>query len=1097
MDETKQSSSEAAEPTEASDQADSIQAAEAAGVIEPEAPKARKKKQEKTQLYPADFDGENQPLQIWRNRRIGVKEVYDEFDRRDSGKERHKGHLHLAGVGSKPAEVMFISPSVFKEEMFSRYNNNPMMLNGAPGNLFRRITSYWGFKEHEWFYTAIVKYFAPNNLRPDAPRLRWSQAALEDEIRTIKPKIIVCLGKIVFDYLWSLSSGKARKFALKDVQGGFFPCEKFDCVLYPMDTIMTALMRPEYIDRFEVDIRNIRFALDDMQGAPTRVKVEQHYVVIDKVEQLANVMAMMKVKNVTRLAVDAEWHGQTWVGGQLRSFQWSWGSGYAAYLKLMDEKQKYCFDKPIEIVQNMLHLVFGDPKVKFIGHNASADMPWMKHWLKIDVYRRFVFDTMYAQHTANEYADLKLERLAVRYTDLGRYDIPLCLWKKDSKFNDENESGYGRVPDRIIIPYGLRDVDATMRSVPHLIRALERDGLIQYYNEFILPFVTDGFFEMMDAGLPINEEQLDDMRTVFTRNEHLLLEEFRKSLVKEADIKLRNLMIMRKGVAQGDNIFLDMLLTFRNAVIPETGAIDTTSPDVKQMVEDFKAHMGVEYTGMGLNFLFHRMEAAAFNINSTDQIKRWLFDVKGLKPLKSTKKDGVQLSWEKVLSYDAAKQLNYSPAADKQTIKVYADKFPIVSQLQELKSVGNIVKAFLKGPDEEGREQGIPKWMQSDGRIHANFALTETARPRAWKPNILNWPKAVTRPIEAAFERIQKAYPAHAEKPSCLRSVVEAPPGWCLIDMDLKTAEVVALAYQSGDENMIKVLTEPDLQFARIDRDNPKKVGRIAFTDSSCYSSEQKDNGLLLSPDDARILRREDGSIIYPKRDLHWEMAESVAGQPREKLDERLFRDGVGKVGNFSIPYGATATLLERLVEVNTGRKPDEGTGDKMIEAFKTRYPQADAFQQALEKTVEKPGYWRSLSGRMRHFKYSALDEIHDFSDYHRSGILSPLARQARNFPCQELVAATTGKALLMFIEERRQLGLKSRVGILLYDAIMAMAPLEEAKVTAALLKSCLTDRVPWTVKGRTFNFEVDVSYGFRWGMKPNADEKKLLAQYI
>jgi hypothetical protein len=61
----------------------------------------------------------------------------------------------------------------------------------------------------------------------------------------------------------------------------------------------------------------------------------------------------------------------------------------------------------------------------------------------------------------------------------------------------------------------------------------------------------------------------------------------------------------------------------------------------------------------------------------------------------------------------------------------------------------------------------------------------------------------------------------------------------------------------------------------------------------------------------------------------------------------------------------------------------------------------------------------------------------------------------------------------------------------------MAMAPLEEAKVTAALLKSCLTDRVPWTVKGRTFNFEVDVSYGFRWGMKPNADEKKLLAQYI
>jgi hypothetical protein len=76
----------------------------------------------------------------------------------------------LAGVGAKPAEVMFISPSVFREEMQSRYNNNPMMLNGAPGNLFRRIDILLHkFLDHEWFYTALVKYFAPNNLRPDAP----------------------------------------------------------------------------------------------------------------------------------------------------------------------------------------------------------------------------------------------------------------------------------------------------------------------------------------------------------------------------------------------------------------------------------------------------------------------------------------------------------------------------------------------------------------------------------------------------------------------------------------------------------------------------------------------------------------------------------------------------------------------------------------------------------------------------------------------------------------------------------------------------------------------------------------------------------------
>jgi hypothetical protein len=76
--------------------------------------------------------------------------------------------------------------------------------------------------------------------------------------------------------------------------------------------------------------------------------------------------------------------------------------------------------------------------------------------------------------------------------------------------------------------------------------------------------------------------------------------------------------------------------------------------------------------------------------------------------------------------------------------------------------------------------------------------------------------ESVTKPIEAAFARVQAAFPEHRDKPSSLRSCVEAPPGWVTIDMDLKTAEVVALAHYANDRNLIRVLTERDVQFARI-----------------------------------------------------------------------------------------------------------------------------------------------------------------------------------------------------------------------------------------------------------------------------------------
>jgi len=933
---------------------------------------------------------------------------------------------------------------------------------------------------------------------------------LKDEIETIKPKLIVCLGKTAFDVLFKL------KLKMKDIQGGFFDCPEFGCALFPMDSLLTPLMKPEFLERQIVDLKEVKKFLDEIKGI-SRIKVATEYTTIDTSEKLQNLMTYLgdevKSDRLHMASIDSEWHGQTAWSGQLRAFQMSWKPGKAAYVRLtapVNGKSIYVMDQPLPVIREIIKPVMNNPALKWIGHNAHADMAWMDQHLELDVFDRFGFDTMFAQQLLNEYADLKLERCSVQYTDLGRYDIDLLLWKKKTKFDEEDNEGYGLVPDEILIPYACRDVDCTIRIYPILMKQLIQQKLSTYYFNYTLPFVTNGFYELMSTGIPIEKEYLDEMREMFTHHGAVLLTEFRKTVKQEANVLLHSALRERSVTLygspdQGTKAFFEMSKLARRG--------SEVEKELRQQLQSF-ASDSTEFAQL-LPLYMHWRECDQFNISSTDHLRRWLYDVKKFRPIKTTKKDGIQMAWDKVMNLTPDKRRQYTPAADKQTIKVFAARDPLVAQIEELKAVQNITKIFLKGPDEEGREQGLHKWIQPDGRIHTNWALAETSRTRTWKPNILNWPKAITKPIEKAFERINilvadtkrkelqlrnasdeevaKAVNELITRPISLRSAAKAPEGCVLIDMDLKTAEVVALAYLSGDENMIKVLTEPDSQFARIDKDNPKKAVRICYNDNVGLPESEQDQSVLVPMDDPRILRDACGEILHPLRDIHWEMAEEVANKPREKLEERLYRDGAGKVGNFSIPYGAASTLLERMIEANTGIKPPEGTGQKMLDTHATRYPQATEFQKEMEECIQDPGFYRSISGRVRHFFYTNLGDVDGLSDYTMEGILSPLKRQARNFPMQELVAATATRALIRFIKERRERGFNSRIMMSLYDAVTSISTFEQAKETVEVLRNCLTVWCPWTVHGRTFNFDVDTSIGFRWGVKTSKEEKELV----
>lgn len=339
------------------------------------------------------------------------------------------------------------------------------------------------------------------------PVLKWGMPILLDEIARVKPKIVVCLGKKVFDML----SDKKMNFA--DANGGWFWSTKAQAHLYVMQSPYMMIPKPELHEMFRVDLTEIARKLELLKYG-TIHDLPVNIDVIDNYRDLQEWSERMREANHKLYSVDCEWHGDHHIDGQLRSIQLSWSDSDSIYVKFRNEQNEWCFDMegaPQNLLGPVMELpswtdapppgledwakslrlnpavfkdwnIDDDPDfasitqakrdemklyrkagrliakvtdpdgVKFVGHHYVADAVWMDRWLGLKVIGKCYMDTEFAQQTVDESSELKLERgISMKYTTLGRYDLDLVMWKKENK--KLCEGGYGYIPDKIIIPY--------------------------------------------------------------------------------------------------------------------------------------------------------------------------------------------------------------------------------------------------------------------------------------------------------------------------------------------------------------------------------------------------------------------------------------------------------------------------------------------------------------------------------------------------------------------------------------------------------------------------------------------------------------------
>ena len=129
-----------------------------------------------------------------------------------------------------------------------------------------------------------------------------------------------------------------------------------------------------------------------------------------------------------------------------------------------------------------------------------------------------------------------------------------------------------------------------------------------------------------------------------------------------------------------------------------------------------------------------------FNPRSNKQKQDLLFKTMGLTPFKTTGKPSKM--WEDIVARNEDLE-KYNPAVDSETLEFLTpqDKSGVVAAMRDFNTVDQVIKSFLRLPDdgdiEEGEyADGLIGAIDPDGRIHTSLSqMSETGRHKSSNPN--------------------------------------------------------------------------------------------------------------------------------------------------------------------------------------------------------------------------------------------------------------------------------------------------------------------------------------------------------------------------
>jgi len=617
------------------------------------------------------------------------------------------------GPRARP-EVMVIGKMPGTEEIQQKRN-----FVGRSGELLRKVAEDVGLNVNDWHCTNTVRFLPADGGKSLKPfHVRDCMSLLAQEISLSRPKTILLTGadavKAVFGKHATLSKVRSCVFGMPGVAGlGHMPLEMqrlpadFDGIMVLATIHPAAVLREAgYLNGFIKDLELFRTVL----GGQTDFKeVDPDMAVLDTAEDVEALVELILSEGYSKIAVDCEWGGKSYLDGVLRSIQLCWRPDETAVIVFTRAGNVPAQDGPGTIrIKEALRYLFGHPHIKLIGHNMRADAKWLGDQVA-NVIEKTCFDTMLADHILNENAEHGLDACAIRFAGKGRYDRALTRWMDEVGSEEISKNGFLNVPDDILHPYGANDVDATLKLATVMESMLAHPGnhpVSRCFYEIVMPCMMP-IHEIETTGIVADRERMEMLVNKYAAKRDELLDKIRTELTHIFGGNAAVVADFELGGSEDD-------------------AVCEISPE---QVERAKASSAA---------------LAAFNPRSYLQMEKLLFakppEGFGLTPLKTTEKPARM--WVDLDRLSEEEMRFISPSTDAESMEFIASQTdePVVKLIQDFKIIDQMIKMFLRLPEEvDGRLEyvdGLIGKIDLDGRIRTTISqMSETGRWKSSNPN--------------------------------------------------------------------------------------------------------------------------------------------------------------------------------------------------------------------------------------------------------------------------------------------------------------------------------------------------------------------------
>lgn len=175
-----------------------------------------------------------------------LTQIHEKFHKSNECVLKKTATQPVFGDGNPNAPIVFIGEAPGKKE---DETGKPFV--GAAGKFLAEMLASIGMKREDIYITNIVKYRPPNNRDPEASEKQACADWLHAELATIKPKLIVFLGRHSMNHFFpelkiSDAHGKLIKTALPNI-----PTTHFLPLYHPAAALYNGGMRQTLVKDFK------------------------------------------------------------------------------------------------------------------------------------------------------------------------------------------------------------------------------------------------------------------------------------------------------------------------------------------------------------------------------------------------------------------------------------------------------------------------------------------------------------------------------------------------------------------------------------------------------------------------------------------------------------------------------------------------------------------------------------------------------------------------------------------------------------------------------------------------------------------------------